>query len=646
MALNLIQLYQAGRSARNAFRSLSKTDASKIKKQAIDATKSSASSVFKTAFPTASAAVAAAPAVIDMVKKSGSPRRQTSFLPKAGERTSTSSASSGSSSKESNSGVAAAEPAINKSMLSKEQQLQLDADAMGLTGVERQAFIEEKRGILPRVRKTKKYNDITTAEKEAGIATSTPTDAGADEVAADIESRLAELSSTSYETKAREGENLLGLEGPTDADYKALYDAQKAGDDEKYNTLLDIIKSKYETAKENQRQLGGVQTGQTAQFLARSGAFSSAGGQSMVANQQTANLERIQTLETEEANALAEAADAKRAGDLARTESFLNKADQLREERNNIQLKNVEYGQQLDEAAKAKATEQASYIGNLTLDQFNQQDPAYIAQVEQQLGMPTGYLKNLATTQAAIAQAESESAAMEQSIKLFDLAKELPEGMSYQFADGTTIQGFMRPEGKVMQVTTSTGDMAFVTVDPATGEVLSNVQIPGLISEIKAARMFGGGSGGGSSKSRNGTVLPSSFDSDDKALLQVLQTSVGMTMAEAYDRMNRYFGTNLVPPAGFEDQVFSSDDAYFEAINLSDNLASDPSSTMSALRGEMKFRDVKLDDGTESTIVYDESSPNNWEWFDPTPQSDEDGGGFSFGGWLSGLWDSANEDVK
>lgn len=645
MALNFIQLYNAGLLVRNAARGLRGLDSSVVKQQAASAAKTAAGSIFRTAFPTASAVVAAAPVVAGMVKKAGASRKQTSFLPKAGDRTVAAKTSKGSTPTATAAGVVPT-VATTEPTLSKEQQLQLDADAMGLTGVERQAFIEEKRGILPRVRKTKKYSDITTAEKEAGIATSTPTDAGADEVAADIESRLAELSSTSYETKAREGKNLLGLEGPTDADYKALYDAQKAGDDEKYNTLLDIIKSKYETAKENQRQLGGVQTGQTAQFLARSGAFSSAGGQSMVANQQTANLERIQTLETEEANALAEAADAKRAGDLARTESFLNKADQLREERNNIQLKNVEYGQQLDEAAKTKATEQASYIGNLSLDQFNQQDPAYIAQVEQQLGMPTGYLKNLATTQDELKTTENDEKAMELSMKLFDLAKELPDGMEYEFSDGTKITGFLQPEGKVMQVTTSTGDMAFVTIDPATGDVLKNIQLPGLISEIKAARMFGGGSGGGGSKSRNGTVLPASFDSDDKALLQVLQTSVGMTMAEAYDRMNRYFGTELMPPTGLEDQPFSADDAYFEAINLSDNLANDPGSTMSALRGEMKFRDVKLDDGTESTIVYDESSPNNWEWFDPAPQSDEDGGGFSFGGWLSGLWDSANEDVK
>lgn len=543
--------------------------------------------------------------------------------------------------------VATEVPSVEKTTepgLTKEQQLQIDADALGLTGAERQAFIEEKRGIRPKIRSSKKYSAITEAEKSAGVATSTPADAGADEVSKEIESRIAELtaSSKSYEEQARGGENLLGLEGPTDADYKALYDAQLAGDDEKYNTLLDVIKSKYETAKENQRQLGGVQTGQTAQFLARSGAFSSAGGQSMVANQQTANLERIQTLETEEANALAEAANAKRDGDLARLESYLQKADQLREERNNIQLKNVEYGQQLDEAAKAKATEQASYIGNLTLDQFNQQDPAYIAQVEQQLGMPPNYLRSLAETQDAISKAQSEQAAMEQSMKLFDLAKELPSGMSYQFADGTTIQGFNEPEGKVMQVTTATGDVAFVTIDPATGEVLKNVQLPGLISEIKASRMFGGGGGGGSS--RNGTVLPSYLDGDDKLVLQTLQSSVGMTVEEAYARINAILGTNLEATSDMAGQKFTSDYAYFEALNLSDNLALDPASTMSALSGEMKFREVNVN-GEKMTAIYDENNLNNWEWFNTAPETGKSSGGGIID-WFSGLWGAANEDVK
>lgn len=493
--------------------------------------------------------------------------------------------------------------------LTKEQQLQIDADMMGLTGVERQAFIEEKRGILPRIRKTQKYADAKEAEASSGIATSTPVDAGAAEVAKDIETRLAET------TGAISTGNAGNFETVTDEEYKKLYDLQQAGANKEYEAALQLIKDRFEQQREQTQQQRDVNVGRAARFLGRAGALSSAGGMSIANTEIAAAQEEMNRLATEEASMLTEAANAKNQNDLTRMESYLAKADELRAERNSIKEKNIDLQFQLEDRAQAQAASEAQYLGNLTLDQLEATDPAYVARVEKSLGMPTGYLKQIAETQSALAQAQSEEAQMELSMKLFDLAKTLPSGMSYTFADGTKIEGFDMPEGKVMEAVTATGDLAYVTIDPATGEVLNTVQIPGIISEIKAGAMYGrtsgrsgGGGGGGSGSAGN-------FDAQELALLQTMNEMTGRPNSEVANALGQIYASyglevpDEVSSLAQSQGTFNTSMGIAIGSALSDNISANVDDARDLLLEDRATSIQQLDDGTFAAINFNKMNP-------------------------------------
>lgn len=544
----------------------------------------------------------------------------------------------------------AAPVAPTEPQLTKEQQLQIDADMMSLEGMERQAFIEEKRGLLPKIRDTKKYNAVAEAEKASGITTSTPVDAGASDVATDLTARAEELRNDISNARIDEiGSNVGGFEMPTAEDYKKLYDLQQAGADAEFKLALEQLQAKFQNAARNESEQNSVAMGRLGQSLGRSGSFGSISGQSLVTNTEMQSRQRLTQLAQEEALAVKEAQLAKDQNDLTRMESYLAKADEIRAERNGLKEKNIDLQFKMDdrdiaeqERERQTATERASYYGNLTLDQLDAADPAEVSRIETTLGMPTGYLRSVAETQQALAQADSDAKRMELSMELFDKAKELPSGQTFTFADGTQITGFDEPEGKVMEMITADGGVAFVTIDPATGEILKTVEVPGMVSQVRASAMFRPAGGGGGRTSGGSGAVPDDWDTFDVQVAALMRESIGQDTGAVVDAINALIKSEggsdedlISISEGMRGQALTPSIAVGLGSQVSTSHASDPSALLDAVEGDYTFREVTIDN-KKATVAINNNNAENYTVIAKPEEEKKSGGGIL--GWVKNIF--------
>lgn len=282
------------------------------------------------------------------------------------------------------------------------------------------------------------------------------------------------------------------FETPTEDPATALFEEAQTRADTELEQLMESIKTSFASKTAQQEALNQALLGGTRASVARGGAFGFQSGQGAITSQALAGQQRLNDLAAAEASALQAAQTAKADGDFERMFMQIERADSLRNERNELaqqEFQNTITALQEDRAAAADArsvaSDQFDIFTSLDADAFAQLDPADLFAVEESLGLPTGF----ATLVAESNQATTERA---EATTLFNTLLDsgqfnaLTDEQMSSLADQVgvpleALQGLAQQERLPNTKTVTIGNsLVEVSTDPKTGETTTSIlmQVP------------------------------------------------------------------------------------------------------------------------------------------------------------------------
>ena len=330
----------------------------------------------------------------------------------------------------------------------------------------------------------------------------------ADVIATQNESSASGITSSSKTVRTEEGKTKKDLSNlqPTSADegrlreasdnYIAEIDAQIAALTQSSAVNVDGINNQFDEARGNTLKAQEKETGATTTSIARLGGYlgASASANGVMLNLAQTHRAEIGSLEAKRAAAINAANDLmnKRRFDLVRLKleeaksiegEILQRKDKFFEQSMDLQREN----RQQDEFERDKIKDELETLGTIaSSDDELTLDPERVKAIDDFYGVE-GFTNQYLDVVRAGAVAASEKAQLENNKKLVDLLKDIPQGQTVQFPDGTSYTGM----GSAGDITTS-----LQVDDNGNGRIISYNKLTGATG-ITGVGQVGKSSGGG-----------------------------------------------------------------------------------------------------------------------------------------------------
>lgn len=259
------------------------------------------------------------------------------------------------------------------------------------------------------------------------------------------------------------------------------------------------VKTDFERQRGQQQQTNREITGGTKAFLGRAGGLTSASGRSQVSKSVRAGNEALDNLTRLEQDTLQQARSAASSQDIALLQKSIDLADSIRQEKNQIRqnifqnaISAGEFALSQQEALRNQASDTLSSLEALSAEQLSTLDQNAIQQLEEQAGLPAGFIDAFNETRKSIGEATSEQDVFDRSMDLLDRAIKMPSGTSFSLPIGpggalVDIKGLDVGQFKIFESTDNAGRTTFTTINPATNEIVATLDA-GVIGKALQAR--------------------------------------------------------------------------------------------------------------------------------------------------------------
>ena len=259
------------------------------------------------------------------------------------------------------------------------------------------------------------------------------------------------------------------------------------------------IQQQFATRRASQKRASAGQQGALQALVGRTGASTFASGKGAIAAEVQRGEDALTELAAIETQAINAAKQAAAGADVELLQKSINAAENARIAANDIRQQTFQNtitmqnqaASQLDRTS-TNARGILDTIGSLSPESLSNIDPAELQRLERESGLPAGFMDAFNQTQKQLSEASSAEAQLERGTELMNLALKLPSGTQFDIG-GTTITGLDVGDRKIFQSKDNAGNLTFMTVDPATGELVNSTTVPGV--GTTTARAGGGGGG-------------------------------------------------------------------------------------------------------------------------------------------------------
>ncbi len=244
------------------------------------------------------------------------------------------------------------------------------------------------------------------------------------------------------------------------------------------NALIASIQQRYAQRAEDMKNTNkAYMAGAVNQGIVSGRARYAAEMQSnILSNEESMGMRRISDLEAEKVSLIIQAEQAKNADDFKMLQAISDKYESAHDKQISLLQKQFDNSMKLEEFGMDKADRARKNASEdlkaLSFVSANEVPPEKLSELDDQMGMPSGFSEKYLAAARTAQQVESRESAMKANKAYIDLLKEIPEGQVVDFPDGSTMKGMGSTQDlHTFEKEDANGRVTIVSFNKATGEL-------------------------------------------------------------------------------------------------------------------------------------------------------------------------------